>query len=91
MTTEVKPESQPPQTDTDNFTSMSGRVTAKSETNLRTGPTTVGTEVVYTLKKGEFVEITGEYNGWTRILYNGQTVYAISSYLITEEEYNAQE
>ena len=91
LTTEVKPESQPPQTDTDNFTSMSGRVTAKSETNLRTGPTTVGTEVVYTLKKGEFVEITGEYNGWTRILYNGQTVYAISSYLITEEEYNAQE
>lgn len=91
LTTEVKTESSPPQTETDNFRSMSGKVTAKSETNLRTGPTTVGTEVIYTLKKGEFVEITGEYNGWARINYNGQTVYAVWSYLITEEEYNAQQ
>lgn len=91
LTTEVKTEISPPQTETDNFRSMSGKVTAKSETNLRTGPTTVGTEVIYTLKKGEFVEITGEYNGWARINYNGQTVYAVWSYLITEEEYNAQQ
>lgn len=91
LTTEVKTESSPPQTETDNFRSMSGKVTAKSETNLRTGPTTVGTEVIHTLKKGEFVEITGEYNGWARINYNGQTVYAVWSYLITEEEYNAQQ
>ena len=91
LTTDIKAESQTSQVTTDKFTSKSGRVTAKTETNLRTGTTTVGTEVVYTLKKGEFVEITGEYNGWARINYNGQTVYAISSYLMTEEEYNSQE
>ncbi len=81
-----------PSVSTDNFTPASGKVTAKlSETNLRTGPSTVGTEVVYTLKKGEFADVTGERNGWTRISHNGQTVYAISSYLITEEEYNAEQ
>ena len=28
--------------------------------------------------------------GWTRLSYNGQTLYAVSSMLITEEEYNKQ-
>ncbi len=90
-TTEVVTENSPPKVNTDNFTAMSGRVTAKlSETNLRTGPTVNGTEIVYTLKKGEFVERTGERNGWTRVSYDGQTLYAVSSYLITEQEYNAE-
>ncbi len=96
LTTEVKDNntesSSKTETVTDKFTPASGKVTAKlSETNLRTGPTTNGTEIVHTLKKGEFVERTGEYNGWTKLNYNGQTVYAISSYLITEAEYNAEQ
>ncbi len=91
LTTEIITESTPPQTNVDIFTPASGKFTAKSETNLRTGPTTDGTEIVYTLKKGEFVEMTGEHNGWARLTYNGQTVYAVASYLMTEAEYNAQQ
>lgn len=95
LTTEVKktPSTEAPsssETPSDGFTAAGGRFTAKEETNLRTAPKTEGSSVVYTLKRGEFAERTG-YNtqsGWTRLLYNGQTVYAITSYLITEEDYN---
>ena len=74
----------------DGFAAAGGRFTAKEETNLRTAPKTEGSSVVYTLTRGEFAERIG-YNsqsGWTKLLYNGQTVYAITSYLITEEDYN---
>lgn len=75
----------------DGFSAASGRVTAKNETNLRTAPSTDGSDVVYTLKRGEFVELTGKSSkGWSKLVYNGQTVYAVSSYLLTEEEYNMQ-
>ena len=75
----------------DGFSAASGRVTAKSETNLRTAPNVDNSEVVYTLKRGEFVELTGKSTkGWSKLNYNGQTVYAVSSYLLTEDEYNAQ-
>ena len=41
-------------------------------------------------KKGEFAErlATNGGKGWTRLSYNGQTLYAVSSMLITAEEYN---
>ena len=75
----------------DGFSPASGRVTAKSETNLRTAPNVDNSEVVYTLKRGEFVELTGKSSkGWSKLNYNGQTVYAVSSYLLTEDEYNTQ-
>ena len=75
----------------DGFSAASGRVTAKSETNLRTAPNVDNSEVVYTLKRGEFVELTGKSTkGWSKLNYNGQTVYAVSSYLLTEDEYNTQ-
>lgn len=75
----------------DGFTPASGKVTAKDETRLRTSPSTDNSEVVYLLKKGEFVERTGKNDkGWTKISYNGQTVYAVSSLLLTEAEYKAQ-
>lgn len=75
----------------DGFSAASGRVTAKSETNLRTAPNVDNSEVVYTLKRGEFVELTGKSSkGWSKLNYNGQTVYAVSSYLLTEDEYNTQ-
>ncbi len=75
----------------DGFTAASGKVTAKDETRLRTAPSTENSDVVYMLKRGEFVERTGTNSkGWTKISYNGQTVYAVSSYLLTEQEYNEQ-
>lgn len=77
----------------DEFKPATGRVTAKEDvTNLRNAPTTEGTRIFYQLKKGEFVNRIGtSTKGWTKIDLNGDIVYAVSSYLITEEEYNAQQ
>ena len=67
----------------DGFAATDEQVTAKSETNLRTAPSTTGSEVVYTLKNGEYVRRVGIHNnGWSKLIWNGQTVYAISSYLV---------
>lgn len=64
------------------FEAVHEQVTAKSETNLRSRPSVTDSEVVYTLKNGEYVTRTGiSTNGWSRLDYNGQTVYAVSSYL----------
>ncbi len=64
------------------WSEVNEQVTAKSETNLRTAPSTSESEVVYTLKNGEYVTRTGvSARGWSRLDYNGQTVYAITSYL----------
>lgn len=64
------------------FSPVSVNVTAKEEVNLRDKPTTNGSNVVYTLKYGEYVQKVGESSsGWARLIYNGQTVYAISSFL----------
>jgi len=82
-TSESKPE--PP---SDGFKEVNEQVTAKSETNLRTEPSSKNPDtVVYTLKNGEFVTRIGinEASGWSKLSYNGQTVYAITSYLIKEE------
>lgn len=58
-------------------------VTAKEEVNLRDKPETGGSNVVYTLKNGEYITKTGESNsGWARLDFNGQTVYAINSFLM---------
>ncbi len=64
------------------FTNVSEQVTAKSETNLRSLPSVTDSEVVYTLKNGEYLTRTGiSSNGWSRLEYNGKTVYAVSSLL----------
>lgn len=77
-----KPEQEPP-TSSDGFTAVDEQVTAKAETNLRTAPSTDNSEVVYLLKNGEYVRRIGVHsNGWSKLEYNGQTVYAISSYLM---------
>lgn len=75
-----------PPASSDGYTSVDEQVTAKEKTNLRTKPTTgEGSEVVYELPKGEYVRRIGVHsNGWSKLEYNGQTVYAISSYLTTE-------
>ncbi len=64
------------------FQAVNEQVTAKSETNLRTLPSVTDSQLVYTLKNGEYLTRTGiSTNGWSRLEYNGQTVYAVSSYL----------
>lgn len=81
---------QPPQPEADTgfktkFTDVSEQVTAKEEVNLRTMPsvTDAGSQVVATIKNGDVVTRTGVNTelGWSRVEYNGQTLYCISSYL----------
>lgn len=65
------------------FTPVSEQVTAKSVTNLRSLPSSESDEtIVAALHNGEVVTRTAVgSNGWSKIDYNGQTVYAVSSYL----------
>ncbi|MDE6387122.1 MAG: glycoside hydrolase family 25 [Lachnospiraceae bacterium] len=73
------------------FTDVNENVTAKDSTNLRNIPSQ-GAEstIVYTLKNGESVARTGvSDSGWSRLNYNGQIVYAVSSYLTTDLSYQA--
>lgn len=68
------------------FTSVDEQVTAKETTNLRNEPSSRNADtIVAAIQNGEFVLRTGiGSNGWSRLDYNGQTVYAITSYLTTE-------
>lgn len=71
-----------PSEPSDGFTVVDEQVTAKEETNLRNQPSTTDSQIVYTLKNGEYVRRIGIHsNGWSKLEYNGQIVYAISSYL----------
>lgn len=72
-----------------NFTGVSETVTAKDSTNLRDRPSQgADSVIVYTLKNGENVTRTGiSDSGWSRLDYNGQTVYAVSNYLTTDLQY----
>lgn len=72
------------------FTDVNETVTAKDVSNLRSTPST-GDEgnVVGQLKNGETLTRTGRNDdtGWSRLNYNGQTVYAVSAYLTTDLSY----
>lgn len=72
-----------------NFTEVSENVTAKDSTNLRNIPSQGDDSViVHTLKNGEQAVRTGvSDSGWSRLTYEGQTVYAVSSYLTTDLSY----
>lgn len=67
------------------FTAVDEMVTPKEAVNLRTLPSTKhpDVEVVVKLEKGEVVKRTGINPdvGWSRVEWNGQTLYCISSYL----------
>jgi uncharacterized protein YgiM (DUF1202 family) len=69
------------------FTDISDVVTAKEKVNLRTLPsvTNADSTVVATISNGETITRTGinEDVGWSRVEYNGQTLYCVSSYLTT--------
>ena len=63
-------------------------VTAKSEVNLRDIPSQDGvSRILHTLKNGEVTMRTGiSDSGWSRLIYEGVTCYAVSSYLTTDLE-----
>lgn len=67
------------------FTAVNESVTAKDVVNLRTMPSVEheNSLVVAQLKNGEVVTRTGINTdvGWSRVDYNGQTLYCVSSYL----------
>lgn len=67
------------------FTAVSENVTPKIEVNLRKMPSVTNPDavVVVTVKAGEVFARTGinpEF-GWSKVEYNGQTLYCVSSYL----------
>lgn len=74
-----------------NFTEVSENVTAKDSTNLRNIPSQGDdSTIIHTLKNGEQAVRTGiSDSGWSRLTYEGQTVYAVSSYLTTDLNYQA--
>lgn len=67
------------------FEAVNDKVTPKDAVNLRTLPSTEhpDVKVIVKLKQGEVVTRTGINRdlGWSRVEYNGQTLYCISSYL----------
>lgn len=65
------------------FTAVSENVTAKEVTNLRNRPSVEApSQVIAELKHGDVAVRTGISNeGWSRVEYNGQTLYCVSSYL----------
>ncbi len=72
------------------FTEVADTVTAKDVTNLRSVPSTLDSEnIVAQLLNGETLARTGvnESTGWSRLEYDGQTVYAVSGYLTTDLSY----
>ncbi len=74
------------------YESVDDSVTAKIETNLRDAPSTEGTNVVATIQNGEWVRRTGiGSNGWSRLDYNGQTLYALTSFLTTDSNFDPED
>lgn len=67
------------------FEEINDRVTPKIEINLRAKPsvTDPGAVVVATIRNGEVVIRTGINRdvGWSRVIYNGQTLYCVNQYL----------
>ena len=80
------PEKAYPGTDSEMlFSECHERVTAKIQTNLRTWPGTDIGEVIYTLENGEEAIRTGMSDkGWSRVEWQGQVLYAVTSYLTTD-------
>ena len=68
------------------FTEVNETVTAKQETNLRTEPSTLNdSSIAGKLVHGDTATRTGiGHNGWSRLIYNGQTYYAVTNYLTTD-------
>lgn len=67
------------------FEPITDRVTAKKEVNLRRKPSVQDPEavVVATIYAGDIVQRTGINRdvGWSRVVYNGEVLYCVSSYI----------
>ncbi len=74
-----------------NFKDVNETVTAKDRTNLRNRPSQGSdSKVLYTLANGETATRTGiSDSGWSRVVFNGKTYYAVSSFLTTDLNYKA--
>jgi len=70
------------------FTAVNEKVTAKEVTNLRSVPSTASPDtVVAVLNKGDIAIRTGiGHNGWSRVEYKGQVLYAVTNYLVTVDD-----
>ena len=68
------------------FREVNETITAKDRTNLRDIPSQGSdSRVIYTLANGETAKRTGiSDSGWSRIEWDGKTLYAVSSYLTTD-------
>ncbi len=79
----VTPASEPDDGFKTQFTAVTENVTAKDVTNLRNRPSVEApSEVIVQLNHGEVIVRTGVSEpGWSRVEYNGQMLYCISSYL----------
>ena len=85
-----KDSSKPPEASPDpealmDFESVHETVTAKEETNLRSLPSQGSeSQVMYTLKHGQTADRIGiSSNGWSKLRFEDNTYYAVSSYLTT--------
>lgn len=71
------------------FKEVNDKVTAKIKTNLRLIPSAESDDTIVTsIVNGDVVIRTGiGSNGWSRVEYEGQTLYAVTNYLevVTEE------
>lgn len=72
-----------------NFTEVNETVTSKDVTNLRDIPSQGDdSTVLVKLKNGETAQRTGiSDSGWSRLMIDGQTYYAVSNYLTTDLSY----
>lgn len=80
-----KPVAEPDDGIATEFTKVNEQVTPKIEVNLRKLPSVTREDatVVATVRAGEVFTRTGinTDHGWSRVEYNGQTLYCVSSYL----------
>lgn len=69
------------------FKDVDEQVTALVEVNLRDKPTICeDSNVLFTLKNGQVATRTGlGMDGWSRVEYNGQELYCVSSYIYVVE------
>ncbi len=69
-----------------NFAKVNEIITAKDATNLRNAPSQgEDSQVMITLKNGQTATRTGiSDSGWSRVVYDGETYYAVSSLLTTD-------
>ncbi|HHX11518.1 MAG TPA: glycoside hydrolase family 25, partial [Clostridiales bacterium] len=76
-----------------NFKEVSETVTAKAETNLRSFPSSKDPDtIVAVLKYKDTAERIGVGdNGWSKLKYNGEILYAVTSYLTTDLDYQEKQ